>query len=455
MAFALASDVTSYRFDRKLLQKPGYFERAMVVVTTSVLLSGIPVDWFKTRVQVGLEEGNLKLVAAWLLLMLFGVVRVIGQFDNILNAIKLESTLFWFSGLAMASLFWSADVGETIRQSIIFAAISFYGVYLIIRFEMVQIIRMLGVTFALNAASSLVFVFSFPTYGLSPSGEWIGVFYQKNGLGFAATLAMPLLIAAARMTPRFRLIFYSGALAHAVLLFFSESKTMYVAGFGSVVLLAVYRLFRGRKTLRGAVMLSMFGSSLFTVAFATANIGLLAKWLDKDVSLTGRIPLWESLIPVAMERVALGHGFRAAFGGYFSPVHEIWIEHTWQPPHAHNALFHIWLELGLIGVVLFMVGFFRAVKRAIHVVNLVPGAVGLWPLAFLSTSLLVSITESGVTASEIAWLMYVVAVLGVSNWFTNRVVLVPPDVLERLELADPEHGLERSPARDLVGADIG
>ncbi len=453
MSLALAPDVTSYRFDRKLLERPGYIERAMVVLTASVLLAGLPVDWFRIRVDV-VQEGNLKLVAAWLLLMLLGVLRVIGSLDSLVRIIKLETTIFAFSGLALASLFWSADIGETIRQATILIAIAFYGAYLILRFQLVQIVRMLAVAFAVNAACSFLFVFAFPTYGLAPSGQWIGVFYQKNALGFAATLAMPLLIVAARMTPRARLIFYAAALGHGVLLFFSESKTMYVAGFGSVLLLGVYRLFRGRRTLRGAVMVSLLGSSLFSIAFATANIGVLAKWLDKDVSLTGRVPLWESLVPVVLERVALGHGYRAAFGGYFSPVHEIWIQHNWQPPHAHNALFHIWLELGLVGLVLFLVGFFRAVKRAIHAVNLVPGAIGLWPLAFLSTSLLVSITESGITATEIGWLMYVVAVLAVANWYKNRVILVSPTELEAIERNIDPDDLGLSADVEFVGANV-
>lgn len=455
MAFALASDVTSYRFDRKLLEKPGYFERAMVVLTTGTLLMGLPIDWLRTRADVQLQDGNLKMVAAQLFLMMFAVLRIIGRLDDVIQVIKLEVTVFLFAGLAIASLFWSADIGETIRQSIVLTAIAFYGLYLIIRFELVQILRLLSVMFTISAVCSFVFVFAFPTYGISPSGEWDGVFYHKNALGFASALAMPALIVAARTTPRLRFVFYAAAAGHAALLFFSESKTMFVAGYGSVVLLMVYRFFRGRKTLRGAVMTSMFGSLIFAGAFATANIALLAKWLDKDVSLTGRVPMWEDLWPIAMERLALGHGYRAAFGGYFSPVHEVWIQHTWQPSHAHNALFHIWLEIGLIGVALFLVSFFRAVKRAIHVVNIVPDAVGLWPLAFLSTSLLISVSESGITYSETGWLLYVVSVLAVSNWTKNRVVLVDPDKLQQMQQRQPSAGMVPDSADfDLVGADI-
>ncbi len=458
MAFVLSPDITNYKLaKRKLIEKPSYFERTMVVITTATLLMGLPIDWFRTRAQVDLQEGNLKQVAVQLFLMLFAVIRVAGRLDDVIHAMKLEFSIFLLTGLAMASLFWSADIGETIRQSIVFAAIAFYGLYLCIRFELGVIVRLLGIMFVLSAICSFVFVVAFPLYATQPTGEWDGVFYHKNALGFAAALALPTLIAAARTSPRLRMVFYAGVLAHAALLFFSESKTMFVAGYGSTVLFMVYRFFRGKRTLRGAVMTSLLGSSLFAILFATANIALLAKWLDKDVSLTGRIPLWQDLFPVAMERVFLGHGYRAAFGGYFSPVHEVWIQHGWQPSHAHNALFHTWLDLGLVGVFLFLVTFFRGVKRSIHVVNLRPDAVGLWPLAFLSMSLLISISESGITYTEAGWLMYVVAILAVSNYTKNQHLFVDRTEIEADGFDDPVDltGHKAAlPDVNLVGSDV-
>ncbi|MGH1489296.1 MAG: O-antigen ligase family protein [Acidimicrobiales bacterium] len=454
MQHVLNRDVTSYRFDRDVLQKPGYLEQATVVAATFTLAMGLPVDWFTTRAEVGAAEGNLKMVAVQLGLMLFGVLRIIGSLDAVIRVLKLEITIFLFTGLAMASLFWSADIGETIRQSIVLMAIAFYGMYLIIRFELKEILRLLSIMFTFGAVANLGMVLAFPQYAII-GDNWDGVFFQKNALGFLAAMAMPALIVAARTTPRLRFVFYIAAVMHAILLVFSQSKTMLVAGFGSVCLLMVYRLFRGRKTLRGAVLTSLGGSFVFAVAFATANVALLAEWLDKDVTLTGRIPLWESLIPLAMESPLVGHGYRATFAGYFSPVHEIWIEFNWGPTHAHNALLHIWLELGLVGVALFCLSFFRAIKRSINVVNLVPDAVGLWPLTFLSTALLISVSESGVTYSDISWLMYVVAVLAVSNWTKIRIILVDPEKMQQMEQMQDQLGLEPVLTEaDLVGSDI-
>ena len=111
------------------------------------------------------------------------------------------------------------------------------------------------------------------------------------------------------------------------------------------------------------MLISLVGSAVFTIAFATANIALLAKWLDKDVTLTGRVPLWENLLPIAFERPLTGWGYGATFDGFFSPVHEVWIQNVWNPTHAHNALLQIWLEMGIVGRRAFLVFYLRAVSE--------------------------------------------------------------------------------------------
>jgi exopolysaccharide production protein ExoQ len=249
-----------------------------------------------------------------------------------------------------------------------------------------------------------------PRYGLTVAGQFQGVFFQKNSLGYATALGIPVLLVAGRAHPPLRPLFYLAAVGQAVLLWGSKSKTMLVAAVVTTTLMVVYQAFRGRKTLRGAVLLSLGGSGALTVAFATANIGVLARWLEKDESLTGRVPLWENLIPVALQRPVSGHGYGAAFGGFFSPIHEVWIQNLWNPSHAHNALLQIWLEVGIFGVVCYVIVLLRAVGGAIKIVAVVPGPVGLWPLTFLTTAMLMSITETGVGSEPLGWMMFMVAV---------------------------------------------
>jgi O-antigen ligase len=411
---------TSVGLQARPLTRPGLFEQGLVVLTTFVFVHQIPNAWLRTRSDALEDPGNPQLVVLELALTAFAFARVAGSIDHLITMVRLEPTVYLYAGLVFSSTFWSASPIDTVKRAMVFLAVTSFASYLVMRFSLEQIIRLLAIMFMFSAAINAVFVFGLPQYGIDASGNYTGVFNQKNALGYMAALGVPTLIVAARSAHRWRIIYYVTALAQIALLIGSQSKTMLVATLLPPLLMIVYHGFRSRRTLRGAIMISLFGSSLFTIAFATANIGLLARWLDKDVTLTGRVPLWQNLIPIAMERPFLGHGYAATFRGYFSPVHEVWIQNRWNPSHAHNALLHNWLEIGLVGVVLFVIIYFRAVFRAIKIVAIVPGAVGLWPMTFFTTTLMISITESGVTYEFLGWMMFVVAALSVSLHLRHR-----------------------------------
>ena len=402
------------------LPRPGFTEQALVVLTTFVLIHETPNVWFQTRADALDNQSNPVSVLLELGLMGLAIARVIGSIDHLIVTIRAELMAFVFVGVAIATSFWSADPAETMEKAIIFTAVSLYGAYLVLRFSLHQILKLFGIMFAFSAVLNLAFVFGLPIYGVGGFDEFTGVFAQKNALGFFAAIALPALIVAAKTTPRWRIVFLGTAVLELVLLIGSQSKTMLLAGVGPTLLLAAYHLFRSRRTLRGAVILSMAGTTVFTVLFATANIGLLAEWLDKDVTLTGRVPLWESLFPVIQERLVFGHGYRATFAGYHSPVHDILIQNPWNPTHAHNAALQILMEMGLLGLIPFLISYVRGLSRSIQLAAIVPGAVGLWPLSFLTTTLMVSITESGMSANNVGWLMYIVAILSASLHLKHR-----------------------------------
>ncbi|MDH3680435.1 MAG: O-antigen ligase family protein [Acidimicrobiia bacterium] len=401
---------------------PGLTERVLVVVALFIFNHETPNAWFVNRADVT-DPSNPVLIVAELSLVGIAFARVAGYLNLLIRTFELEPGVYIFAAMTAASLFWSADPGETMNGAIVFIAVTLYASYLVIRFSLDQIIRLLAVMFTLSAVINLAFIVAFPQYGIDVDGQLTGVFGQKNALGYIAALAVPTLIIAGRAWSGGRLIFYPSILIHVGLLIGSESKTMLVATAVPTISIFFYQAFRARRTLPGAVLLGLVGSSVFTLAFATANIGLLAQWLDKDVTLTGRIPLWESLLSVAWERPLLGHGYRATFGGFFSPIHEVWIQNQWNPSHAHNALLQISLEIGLIGAAVYLFVYLRAVTRAIRIAAVVPGAVGLWPLVFLTTTLLVSITESGMTSELLGWTMLVVAVLSISGQLRHRRML--------------------------------
>jgi O-antigen ligase len=405
--------------DAAVLPQPGFTERALVVVTSFIFIHQTPNIWWISRSDF-LDASNPLVVVLELALTGLAFARVAGSIDHLITMFKLETTLFLFAFMPLASTLWSVDPGSTVTQGILFVAVTLFAAYLVLRFSLDQIIRLLAVMFLISAALNITFIVGFPQFGIDSNGQLTGVFPQKNALGFVAAVAIPTLIVAGRAYRPGRFIAYAGVVIQIGLLIGSNSKTMLLAALVPTVLMGVYHLFRARRTLRGAVLASMGGSGLLAAAFATANIGLLAQWLDKDVTLTGRIPMWQHLFPIALERPWLGHGYSATFDGFFSPVHEVWIQSRWNPNHAHNALLQIWLEIGIFAAIMFLVVYLRAVTRAIKIVAIVPGTVGLWPLVFLTSTLLMSITESGMSSNLLGWMMFVVAVLSVSLHLRHR-----------------------------------
>lgn len=431
---------------RATLLQPGLLEQTLVLVATFVFLHSTPNVWFRTRAEAALDDGSNPLVVVLTLaLVAIAFVRVAGSIDYLIALVRLDSAVYLFAGLTLASTFWSVDPLQTAKTGIIFVAVTLYGSYLILRFSLDRILRLLATMFALSTLLNMVFIVGLPQYGIDNADNLTGVFGQKNALGYTAALAIPTLLIAGKTFPRTRIIFFPAALVQVGLLLGSQSKTMLLATIVPTGLIPVYQLFRSKKTLRGAVISSLFASSAFAVAFATANIAVLAQWLDKDVSLTGRVPMWQGLIPVALERPLLGHGAGAAFGGFFSPVHEVLIQNQWNPTHAHNALLHLWLETGIVGALLFLIIYVRAVSRAIKIVAIVPGAVGLWPLVFLTTALMVSITESGVNSEKLGWAMLVVAILSVSMHLNHRSRIGLSNDLRQATLANAQRKWSQPP----------
>jgi O-antigen ligase len=74
--------------------------------------------------------------------------------------------------------------------------------------------------------------------------------------------------------------------------------------------------------------------------------------LNKDPTLTGRVPLWGLLMELAVKHGFLGYGLGAFWLMGNDDVQWVWAVAEWQSPEAHNGYIDILLQLGLPGLVL-------------------------------------------------------------------------------------------------------
>ncbi len=425
------------------VSRPGVLEQFLTVFTIGTLTLGLPNEWFQAfdPIQAIDTGGNSALPSAVFLLLgtLLGT-RLIGNWNLVLEAVRREWLIAFIVSVALVSILWSPDSIQTFRRFGAFAIATLVGYYLVVRYELARINRMLAYVLIIGTILNYLWVFGLPQYGidLSVDANWTGITSQRNVLGRLSVLSALVFSVAYREHRSMRLVYLLFLGLQLPLVLGTGSKTSLASFLITPVFLFIYQAFRARKTLYGAVAVSLFGGAAFAISVATASLDQLTRALDRDVTLTGRTILWEDLIAEGSSRPFTGFGWEAFWGGWFSPSHEIWITHNWLPPTAHNVFLDMFLSLGLLGFVPMIVLVARGIVRASRHVRYVDGAVGLWPLGFFSMLMMISVTESGVAGRTIFWPLLVVA--SVHGARLSRRVLEINDE----ELPPAPHTLRRS-----------
>jgi len=212
---------------------------------------------------------------------------------------------------AMLSALWSTAPEITLRRSLAAALGVLYGLLLAVRYRPEEVLRMLGAALAIVVGASLVAVVAIPEWavmGPPHEGAWQGVLLHKNALGWTAAFALAVFWVLGRTEPSYRSVLWRGGmLAAGILVIGSRSATGLILALalpaGWWLLRTWTQLPRLLRPAAGSAILAVAIPGLFVMPdILEWTLGLLGK----DLTLTGRIPLWLILIPMALARPLLG-----------------------------------------------------------------------------------------------------------------------------------------------------
>lgn len=360
------------------------------------------------------------------------------------SAMLLLSREKWTAALCcwvLASTAWSVEPGETLRRAVALIGTSMAGLYLGMRYEPKQQLRMLATCLGIGAVASLAAGLFLPGVGVTSAGAWQGVFYPKNSLGREMALGA-LCFLLLGMGQRRKTVLHAGMfLLCCALLLLSRSAT-------AVVVLAVMGI--GVIPIRRALLwrtrpLLAFTGTLGLFAFAAGlwiarNSSWVLRALGRDSSLTGRVPLWQMTGDAIAARPALGYGFSAFWTS--PPADRIREVIGWETPHAHNGYLDTMLGLGIIGMTLLILSMASNLRWSIRAAR-GSGDIGrVWPLFFLIFTGLYNLSESSLLAVNSAlWMVYVAN----SFWLTRMRLAAPKAISPSLEKGDEVAGY-RDPA---------
>lgn len=313
------------------------------------------------------------------------------------------------TGVAVFSYHWSTVPSLTLRRSVALVGTTLFGIYFATRYSPKEQLRLLAWTFGIGALLSLVFALALPQYGLDMGTRaWRGVYVQKNALGNAMSLSSVVFLLTALSSHRYRWIAWLGFGLSFALLVLSTSKTSLVTFLVLLILLPFYRALRWQYTR----FLPLFIIGILIIASLTVWIISEAEtflgFIGKDITLTGRTSLWEAVIAMIQQRPWLGYGYSGFWLGWNGDSAYIWQVFSWLPPHAHSGILDLWLDLGLLGVLIFALTFFRSLVKAIALARHGKTLEEFWPLLYLTSMLLFNLTYSTIlTRNNIAWVLYV------------------------------------------------
>jgi O-antigen ligase len=190
-------------------------------------------------------------------------------------------------------------------------------------------------------------------------GAWRGIFYHKNLAGCTAGAA--ILLEAIRV----RKSGLSGTHAAIIIallstLFVIGSRTAAASALIAIAALFITDRIRAPAGREREILASLaFGLTGLCLVMSAAVYFGLDDVLSDPAAFTGRVELWENLYGLIERRPFFGYGFESVFQtGGVSPLEQMraasWVIEV---SHSHNAVLDLLVNLGICGVVLFIVAF--------------------------------------------------------------------------------------------------
>ncbi|MBE8966027.1 O-antigen ligase family protein [Nostocales cyanobacterium LEGE 12452] len=342
----------------------------------------------------------------------------------ILVGLTVASTL-WSELPFMAALFHDHGPGAGV---IPFIRVTLFGVYFAASYGLKEQMQLLTWTFGAAVLLSIVVALGLPHYGVTGSmvfleedarhaGAWRGLYTHKNLFGIIMVLsAMVFRLVHIHHN---RWIAWTGFILSIALILLSTSKTALILLLTFLCLLPLYKALRWNYNLAVPffIALILIGGGMATLFLENAATILGA--LGRDLTFTGRTDIWSGVVNKIWERPWLGYGYHTFWLSVTDGTIDVWsptINRFMILPHAHNGFLDLSLDIGLLGLFLFMFSYVKVSLQAIQYLRLNQSSEGILPLAYLLFMVQFNLSEPSLMREDIYWILYVSLTLSLQNF---------------------------------------
>ena len=334
------------------------------------------------------------------------------RWKKVIKVMKKEKIIILLVGIAVFSFTWSSLPKKTITRGIAIVGSSLFGLYLASRYTLKEQLKLLGWMYGFAVVMSFLFIAAIPKFGIMGgihAGRWRGIYNHKNTLGKVIAPGIIVFLLLAFNSKKYSWLFWIAFSLAFILLVRSSSTTSLINGVCLIAVSISFRVFRWRDNLMipSTIVIASVGAIFYIIISVTTEAILTA--LGKDTTLTGRGDMWPYIFEMIAKKPVLGYGYGAFWYGPDTPSFYIWKVTGWTPPNSHNGFLDLWLQIGLIGLVIYVFGFFAiTLPKAFYWVRNTRTSEGFWPLTYMTYMLLANISETTLMIqNDIFWVIYV------------------------------------------------
>ncbi|MGF1479255.1 MAG: O-antigen ligase family protein [Cyanophyceae cyanobacterium] len=404
-------------------------------------------------------DGSESLGSSSLIQLVFLVIYtavcclLIRRWKQSVNLLLQEKFILLLIGLAVASVAWSYAPAITVRRTVALVGTTLFGLYFATRYSIKQQLKLLGWALGIATILSFLFILFLPKYGIMGGpihpGIWRGIYTHKNNLGKVMVIGVIVFLILSTNFSKHRFVLWCGFSFSTLLLIFSTSKTSLIIGILFLLFFCLYYAVQRRYGITLPLVAALIlVSGAFSAQVAAKiylpivlsetgsaiveNLPVLSKnentvssqprqeeqspqkaTLENIQTLTGRTKLWPLVLNSIKRRPWLGYGYSGFWqvtqeGKEISQAVGSWAS------HAHNGLLNVWLDLGIVGVLIFLASFTLTCVRILNQLAKKVTLENVWALSYLAYMVLANLTQTTLLErNNIFWLLYVAVVFSV------------------------------------------
>lgn len=408
------------------------------------LMQGVGISPFPNFNPVGLANREKTFAAAVVQLAVYGVILFILsprlkytlKYSVEVLAVLLKSNLglFLFLLILCLSFAWSDTPIHTLKYSLVWLLTTLINSYIIKQLTFSELANLLKNVLGITAALSTYYSMFRPALGINTTkNSWQGVLSHPNTLAAVMSLSAILWGIEAIDNPKKRGLAVGMALLSFYVMQRCESgggRVQFILGLLMVMSVSFLKRLPFQWAYFFVIIFMIFSVAGFIIV--TDNLeAIVVDGLGKDMTLTGRTPLWEFLFKEKIpKRPVLGYGFH----GFWQPWRKAdnpAANHIsgelrmpsgdgyWKPPHAHNGFIEIIIDLGYVGFACFAVSFFTTLADAVRYLTRpqppgTPMIESILPMLLLMFVVFPNLTEIPLVENNHNWYYYVFASVGLS-----------------------------------------